>query len=163
MTFILAGFVSAAARQCRANLRPLFLPPVVPKHGEDSKEKCKPEEPARPTIAKRIYDVVGGIASTSSMNFCAGSFIIGRFDGALEAWRRVYFYTVIGTASILLFFAFGGNTLTRRMAAARIKKAQRWEEEITKGTKITNGKYHEHLPDSHQVPPVDVVMEKKLS
>ncbi|KIJ56948.1 hypothetical protein M422DRAFT_218786 [Sphaerobolus stellatus SS14] len=148
MTFILGGLVAAAARQCRANFRPLLVPP----------------EPAHSSFAKRIYDFVGAVASTSSMNFCAGAFMIGHFDGVWLAWQRVYFYTVVGTASILLFFAFGGKHLTRQLAAARIKKAQRWEEETTKGIKVANGKQVE--PVSHQVPPVDIAMskvEKKLS
>jgi len=153
---------------CRANLRPLFLPVVPesssPHHHNHQHRHHRPEETTRPTIAKRIYDFLGAVAATSCMNFCACSFIIGNRREALEAWSRVYYYGVVGTFGMFLFFLFGGKHLTRGLQAKRIRKAEKWQEETTKGIKVSSLKGKQE-PDSYVVAPLDVVaakVDKKL-
>jgi lysophospholipid acyltransferase len=46
-------------------------------------------------------------------------FLILTFSGSLQAWSRVYFYAVIGTAALMVFFASPGKNFVKKELARR--------------------------------------------
>lgn len=77
LTFVLAGFASAVARQCRKHFRPHF---VVEANSSQT------------TLSKRLYDITGTVATILSLNFITGPFFFSGLHDSLEIWRRVSWY-----------------------------------------------------------------------
>jgi lysophospholipid acyltransferase len=114
LTFMLGGFITAVGRLARANVRPLLLPP--------------PGEP--PSIAKRIYDVLGGFSALIIMNFATVPFMLLTVRDSLEAWRTLGWYGLYVVFGPLAFFYAGGEAWLRGLQKERQKK----------GTLYANGK-----------------------
>ncbi|KAH7931427.1 MBOAT-domain-containing protein [Leucogyrophana mollusca] len=97
LTFLFGGFVTTAGRLCRANLRPLVLPP--------------PGAPS--TISKRIYDVLGTFFSIVVLNYVSAPFMLLTFKDSMEAWRRLDWYGFWIVGSALVFFYSGGSKVLK--------------------------------------------------
>ncbi|TFK28619.1 MBOAT-domain-containing protein [Coprinopsis marcescibilis] len=100
LTFIMGGFITAAARLIRANIRPFFLP-------------TSPDQP--PSIAKRLYDIAGIIASAMILNYSASAFIILSGRDSLITWRVLGYYGHFAVFGTLAFFYLGGVGVCRRL------------------------------------------------
>ncbi|TEB29423.1 endoplasmic reticulum protein [Coprinellus micaceus] len=92
LTFLMGGFITAAARQARNAIRPFFAP-----------AEGKPV-----TLAKRLYDLVTVILSAMILNYTASAFIIGGTWDSIETWRRLGWYGHIVVFGGLFFFYLGG-------------------------------------------------------
>ena len=152
LTFLLGGFVTSAGRLCRATLRPLVLPPVLPPSGQSQPEMA-------PTTVKRLYDLVGSIVTVSLMNFTVAPFVIGGFYDSIEAWRRLDWYGLWMVGGALAFFYLGGQTWMKKLAFGRVRRMEKRMEEETKGVRvfIPNGTT---TPGPYTVPPVELEIPK---
>jgi lysophospholipid acyltransferase len=92
LTFLMGGFITAAARQARNAIRPFFAP-----------AEGKPV-----TLAKQLYDLVTVILSAMILNYTASAFIIGGTWDSIETWRRLGWYGHIVVFGGLFFFYLGG-------------------------------------------------------
>ena len=99
LSFLLGGFITSAARLARANIRPLLLP--------------APGQKA--SVAKKIYDILGIMASVAMVNYATVPFILLNFHDSIVAWRNLGFYGHILIFSSLAFFHSGGTKLLRRL------------------------------------------------
>ncbi|KAF8507843.1 MBOAT, membrane-bound O-acyltransferase family-domain-containing protein [Hysterangium stoloniferum] len=141
LTFILGGFISAAARQCRTYLRPLLSPPLQ----------------TPPTLLKRSYDFTGHLASMCILNFAVAPFMICDFYDSLETWRRMYWYGLWLTGGTLMFFTLGGKSWATSMAQKRVKRAEQRLVEETKGVKVVTST-NDTTPESYVVAPIDLAI-----
>ncbi|KAF8499985.1 MBOAT-domain-containing protein [Gautieria morchelliformis] len=121
ITFLLGGFVTTAGRMCRANFRPLVLPPT---------------DHLPSSVIKRLYDFVGSLAALMLLNFTVAPFVIGGFFDSLEAWRRMEWYGLWMVGGVLAFFALGGKSWMRGLAQSRIRRMEKKFEEETKGARV---------------------------
>jgi lysophospholipid acyltransferase len=155
MTFLLGGFVTAAGRLCRAHLRPLVLPPVLP--SGQSQPEARYQETA-PSKAKRLYDLVGSVVAVLLMNFTVAPFVIGGFYDSMETWRRMEWYGLWMVGGTLAFFSLGGKSWMQSLAHGRVSKMEKRREEETKGVRvfIPNG----NTSGPHVVPPVELAVIK---
>ncbi|KAF8351002.1 MBOAT, membrane-bound O-acyltransferase family-domain-containing protein [Amanita rubescens] len=94
LTFSYGGFITAAARLARANIRPLILP--------------GPNE--QPSTAKRLYDLGGIILSIVIVNYATAPFMLLSVKDSLTCWSRLGWYGHIIIFGALLFF-YGGGTV----------------------------------------------------
>ncbi|OAL28234.1 hypothetical protein AYO22_02940 [Fonsecaea multimorphosa] len=100
LTFVLAAFIQTVAKNFRRYVRPFFLTP----------------DGTKPTQYKIYYDVLGYVATQLAFCFTTAPFVILGFNDSLKVWARVYFYTVIGVAASLGFFASPAKRfLTKRL------------------------------------------------
>ncbi|KAK0453129.1 endoplasmic reticulum protein [Armillaria borealis] len=97
LTFILGGFITTAGRLARANVRPLVMP-----------AKGQP-----PSVAKRLYDLAGTIATVMMVNYVAVPFMLLTIKDSLVAWYRLAFYGHVLIFSALGFFYAGGAKMLR--------------------------------------------------
>ncbi|KAK0191425.1 endoplasmic reticulum protein [Armillaria mellea] len=103
LTFILGGFITTAGRLARANIRPL----VMPAEGQP------------PSVAKRLYDLAGTIATVMMVNYVAVPFMLLTIKDSLIAWYRLAFYGHVLIFSALGFFYAGGAKMLRAQRGGR--------------------------------------------
>jgi len=96
LTFIMGGFITAAARFARANIRPLLLPPAS-------------NPSASPPFLKRIYDLFGILLSIFILNYAASPFILLSARDSLLTWSRLGWYGHIIVMGSLVFSYAGGT------------------------------------------------------
>ncbi|KAG0700048.1 MBOAT, membrane-bound O-acyltransferase family-domain-containing protein [Suillus ampliporus] len=102
LTFATSAFWAVL---CRANLRPLVLPP-----------------PGAPTTTtKRIYDWSGTFVSILILNYVAAPFMLLTFTDSIEAWRRLHWYGFWIVFSTLAFFWLGGSKFLKGPTEERRK------------------------------------------
>jgi lysophospholipid acyltransferase len=126
LTFAYGGFTQPAARLVRTNLRPLFLSPleILPPKLPEALAKYDIRLPPLPrTLFKRIYDVIGIIATTLILNFTAAPFVLWYWSVSLEAWRRMNWYGVWMVALSFVFFYGGGAAVCKKIKEERVKRA----------------------------------------
>ncbi|KAF8960202.1 endoplasmic reticulum protein [Flammula alnicola] len=109
LTFLMGGFITAAARQARANFRPLLVPPIADPHA--------PVPP--PTLAKRVYDLLGIILSAMILNYAASPFILLSATDSMLTWQRLGWYGHIIVLGGLVFFYAGGTRFFRGLQKKR--------------------------------------------
>ncbi|PPR01662.1 hypothetical protein CVT26_013103 [Gymnopilus dilepis] len=126
LTFLMGGFITAAARQARANIRPLLLPP--------------PDKPhASPSLLKRLYDISGVILSFMILNYAASPFILLSAEDSIKTWARLGWYGHIIVMGGLLFFYAGGAKWCRAMQKKKgILPPSKGKDGAAKG--VSNGK-----------------------
>lgn len=73
----------------RRHIRPFFLTP----------------DGQKPTPNKRYYDILSYIATQAAFCFTTAPFVLLTLRSSLLVWSRVYFYTIIGVAASMAFFA----------------------------------------------------------
>ncbi|OAP57547.1 hypothetical protein AYL99_08285 [Fonsecaea erecta] len=102
LTFVLAAFIQTVAKNFRRYVRPFFLTP----------------DGTKSTRYKIYYDALGYVATQLAFCFTTAPFVVLGFHDSLKIWARVYFYTVIGVAASLAFFASPAKrSLTKRLDA----------------------------------------------
>ncbi|KAK7061370.1 MBOAT, membrane-bound O-acyltransferase family-domain-containing protein [Favolaschia claudopus] len=101
LTFVTGGFITTIARLARANIRPLLLPAPG----------------ASPSLAKRVYDILGTILTVTLLNFAAAPFMILGVKDSITAWGRLGFYGHIIIGGSMAFFYAGGTKGLRGMQA----------------------------------------------
>jgi len=167
-TFILGGFSTPIARLARQNLRPLFLhpleivPPVIPSkpdRWEKLRQAVRDTPPPPPSLPKRVYDIVGTIATLLLLNFMVAPFMVWHWMDTVEIWSRMDWY---GTWMVGLGYAFfygGGAKLCKNLKEKRLQEAKKnivgVEEEYVHPTLRT--KDMEGI-GMNAVPPVDEAM-----
>ncbi|KAH9483154.1 Lysophospholipid acyltransferase [Psilocybe cubensis] len=104
LTFIMGGFITAAARQARANFRPLLVPPTAPN-----------TPPPPPTLIKRIYDIGSIALSAMILNYSASAFIILSGRDSITTWKALGWYGHIIIFGSLIFFYAGGTAYFRKL------------------------------------------------
>ena len=89
LTFILAAFIQTVAKNFRRYVRPFFL-------STDGKKA---------TGYKIYYDLASFLATQLAFCFCTAPFVILDLRASLRVWSQVYFYTIVGVAASMAFFA----------------------------------------------------------
>lgn len=132
-TFIYGGFGTPIARLARQNLRPLFLhlPEIVPSvipYKNDKWEKLRqavrdiPTPP--PSLPKRVYDILGTIATLLFLNFMGAPFTVWYWRDTMEVWSRMDWYGIWMVALGYAFFYGGGAKLCKELKEKRLQKAE---------------------------------------
>jgi len=103
LTFLLAGFITAAARQARTLIRPFFAP----------------AEGQKPTVWKRVYDIVTIVVSAMTLNYAASPFIIQGAKESVVTWRLLGWYGHIWIFGSLAFFYLGGAKFLRGLQKSK--------------------------------------------
>lgn len=122
--------MQTAGRQCRSNLRPLFLnaPPATTKssdsvtsasNGTAVGTKPTPAAAPTPTALKPLYDIAGTVVSVLILNYAAAPFMILSLRDSLRAWSRLGWYGHVILGVCLVFFWSGGGRLLRAKGAKR--------------------------------------------
>ena len=75
--------------------------------------------------SKKFYDVASWLTTQLTFSFAVAPFLVLSFSGSLLAWSRVYYYAIIGTLTLMAFFAspakkFLKNKMEKRNAAAGV-------------------------------------------
>lgn len=120
----MGGFITAAARQARANFRPFFVSPSAPAD-------------APPSFAKRIYDISSIILSAMILNYSAAPFIILSARDSITTWIRLGWYGHIVVMGSLLFFSAGGTKYFRALQKKKGVLPPPRSAKPTNGTAIT--------------------------
>ncbi|AEO57684.1 hypothetical protein MYCTH_2304133 [Thermothelomyces thermophilus ATCC 42464] len=107
LSFVLASFIQTVAKNMRRNFRPFFLDP---KTGAD-------------LPSKKYYDVASWLTTQLTFSFAVVPFLILSFSDSLLAWSRLYFYAIIGTAGLMVFFASPAKTTLKKKIEQRNAKA----------------------------------------
>ena len=89
----MGGFITASARQSRANFRPLV-------------QKA-------PWIIQRIYDLLGIVLSAMILNYSASPFILLSGRDSILSWKRLGWHGHIIIMGSLVVFAAGGTKFCR--------------------------------------------------
>ena len=105
LTFVLAAFLQTVAKSWRSPLslyeqsltvldfrrhvRPFFLTP----------------DGQRPTAYKPYYDIMSYLVTQTAFCFTTAPFVLLTLPSSLLVWARVYFYSIIGVAASMAFFA----------------------------------------------------------
>lgn len=168
MTFMLGAFIQTVQRLVRSTVRPLFLPAVsiVPIHLNGPPGTSKPAksiESGSLSFIKRIYDLVGTLASIIILNYAVVPFILLDFGPSIEAWNRLYWHGHIGLGLLLLFFYGGGAASLKGIQKARVKKAEKIYSVDANGQNvvIANGRTPMPItPGPHVIPPVDLLAQR---
>ncbi|KAJ2929534.1 hypothetical protein H1R20_g7551, partial [Candolleomyces eurysporus] len=92
LTFIMGGFITAAARQARTLIRPFFAP----------------AEGQNPGLVKHLYDLTTIVLSAMILNYAASPFIILSAKDSIETWKVLGWYGHVVIMGSLLFFYAGG-------------------------------------------------------
>jgi lysophospholipid acyltransferase len=90
LAFILAAFLQTVAKTFRRSIRPFFLVP-----GSSS----------IPLRSKKYYDFASYLTTQLAFSFTVSAFILLDFSSCMIVWTRVYWYTPIGVALSMAFFA----------------------------------------------------------
>ncbi|KDR74386.1 hypothetical protein GALMADRAFT_250302 [Galerina marginata CBS 339.88] len=106
LTFLMGGFITAAARQARANFRPLLLPPA-----------SNPN--ASPSFLKHVYDLLGIVLSAMILNYTAAPFILLTATDSITTWNRLGWYGHVIVMGGLVFFYAGGASYFRGLQKKR--------------------------------------------
>jgi lysophospholipid acyltransferase len=123
----MGGFITAAARQARSNIRPLLLPPA-----------SNPN--ASPTLLKRLYDLAGIILSAMILNYAASPFILLSAKDSILTWQRLGWYGHIVIMGSLVFFYAGGAKFFKGLQKAKgIVQPVRGKPSVVNGDAKTNG------------------------
>ena len=59
----------------------------------------------KPTPDKRYYDILSYVATHAAFCFTTAPFVLLTLPSSLLVWSRVYFYTIVGVAVSMAFFA----------------------------------------------------------
>ncbi|TRM68568.1 MBOAT, membrane-bound O-acyltransferase family-domain-containing protein [Schizophyllum amplum] len=103
LTFLLGAFITPLGRLMRTNVRPLLLPaPGAP-----------------PSLAKRVYDVSGRLASQVLVNYAAAPFMLLTVSASVHCWNQVAWYGHVLVGGGLVFFYAGGARYCKRLQAKR--------------------------------------------
>ncbi|KAF9563341.1 endoplasmic reticulum protein [Agrocybe pediades] len=102
LTFLMGGFITAAARQARANFRPLLVAPA-----------SKPNAPN--SAFKPIYDLGGIVLSAMILNYAASPFIILSAKDSVTTWKALGWYGHVIVMGSLVFFYAGGTKFFRNL------------------------------------------------
>ncbi|KAK4691299.1 lysophospholipid acyltransferase, partial [Lecanoromycetidae sp. Uapishka_2] len=89
LSFVLAALLQTIAKNFRRHVRPFFLTP----------------DGLRPTPYKIYYDIFTYFVTQTAFCFTTAPFVLLTLPSCLLVWARVYFYTIIGTAASMAFFA----------------------------------------------------------
>ena len=144
MAFVLASFIQTVAKSTstssispfsevhvltcadlRRHFRPFFLHPTT----------------QQPLPSKRYYDLASWLTTQLTFSFAAAPFMLLGFNDSLIAWKRVYFYAIVGTFSLLAMFMTPGvkkslrKALEKRQRAFAIPAGEKKEEEEKKKEK----------------------------
>ena len=120
LTFVLGAFVQTIAKSEShvALLSP--LPPIPfpfphefnlrkPLNSTDVRGYIRPffftPDGTQPTPYKPYYDFLSYLATQLAFAFTAAPFVLLSLQDSLLVWSRVYFYTIIGAAAAMAFFA----------------------------------------------------------
>jgi len=165
VTFILGGFSTPVARLARQNLRPLFLhplesiSPVIPSRTdrwEKLRQALRDLPPPPPSLPKRVYDVVGTIATLLLLNFMAAPFTVCYWRDTIEVWSRMDWYGIWMIGLGYAFFYGGGAKLCKNLKEKKLQKAEKHiagvEEEYVHPTLRTKDMEGIGL---NAIPPVD--------
>ncbi|KAK4044054.1 MBOAT, membrane-bound O-acyltransferase family-domain-containing protein [Parachaetomium inaequale] len=109
LSFVLASFIQTVAKNMRRIFRPFFLDPRT---GAD-------------LPSKKFYDVASWFTTQLTFSFAVAPFLLLSFSDSLLAWSRVYYYAIIGTLTLMAFFAspakkFLKNKMEKRNADAGV-------------------------------------------
>ncbi|KAJ0165024.1 Lysophospholipid acyltransferase [Colletotrichum tanaceti] len=107
MSFILASFIQTVAKNYRRYLRAFFIDP----------------NSGAPTSNKIYYDILSYFVTQVGMSFAVAPFLILEFSGSVQAWARVYFYTIVGTMLSMAFFASPAKQMLKKQLEQRQGKA----------------------------------------
>ncbi|KAL8941895.1 MAG: hypothetical protein Q9211_001629 [Gyalolechia sp. 1 TL-2023] len=113
LSFLLAAFLQTVAKNFRRHVRPFFLTP----------------DGQRPTQYKIYYDILSYLVTQSAFCFATAPFVLLTLPSSLLVWSRVYFYTVLGTAASMAFFASPAKPWLIKRLDARNKVAKQWQKE----------------------------------
>ncbi|PPJ50442.1 hypothetical protein CBER1_05574 [Cercospora berteroae] len=116
LAFVLASFIQNVAKNARRLIRPFFMSP----------------DGTKPTKYKPYYDVFTWLVTQLIFSFTTTPFILLSIHDSLLAWRRVYFYAVIGVALSSGFLATPGKAWLSKKVKARggrpqLKKTDSYE------------------------------------
>jgi lysophospholipid acyltransferase len=100
----------------RRSFRPFFLDP-----------KTGAELPS-----KKFYDVASWLTTQLTFSFAAAPFLLLTFPNSLLAWSRVYYYAVIGTAALTVFFASPAKGYLKKEIEKRNAKAGADDGKLTR-------------------------------
>ncbi|KAF6831507.1 Lysophospholipid acyltransferase [Colletotrichum musicola] len=89
LSFILASFIQTVAKNYRRYFRAFFVDAST----------------GLPTPNKIYYDCLSYFVTQAAMSFTVAPFLVLQFSGSVLVWSRVYFYTIVGTAASMVFFA----------------------------------------------------------
>ncbi|KAF7301578.1 hypothetical protein MIND_00723300 [Mycena indigotica] len=120
LSFLTGGFITTIGRLARANFRPLVLP--------------APGKP--PTIAKRLYDIVGTFITVLLLNYTVAPFMLLTTASSMATWARLWFYGHAIIAGTLVFFYAGGAKACRRLQKRQALKEGRAKKEDDASTEV---------------------------
>ncbi|KLO10167.1 MBOAT-domain-containing protein [Schizopora paradoxa] len=151
LAFFFGGFIQTAGRLCRSNLRPLLLP-------ADYNPKTSGKLPS-PSLAKRLYDVVGIACTVLLTNYTAAPFMLLSIRSSLQGWGALGWYGHVMIVGSFAFFYGGGAAWCQGLQKRRVKAAG-----VT-----TNGHGHKTgngttpvTPGAGVLPPVDLAVKREL-
>ena len=75
-----------------------------------------------PTSYKPLYDVLSYLSTQLAFAFAAAPFVLLTLPTSFKVWSRVYFYTPIGIALSMAFFASPAKPYLANMLERRNKK-----------------------------------------
>ncbi|EJD00976.1 MBOAT-domain-containing protein [Fomitiporia mediterranea MF3/22] len=142
VAFFYGGFVQTVGRLCRNHLRPLLLPPNIGKN-----------DVPPPTLAKRIYDVLGIMCAVACMNYAAMPFMLLTIVDSLKGWRAVGWYGHVLVFGGLAFFYLGGSRYLKGVQMRRVKKVDAGKVKSEEVSGFTT-------PEPMTLPPVDIALEE---
>ncbi|KAL8824788.1 MAG: hypothetical protein Q9191_004826 [Dirinaria sp. TL-2023a] len=108
LSFILAAFLQTIAKSVRRHIRPFFLT----------------ADGLRPTKYKPYYDTLSYFTTQAAFCFTTAPFVLLTLPASLLVWSRVYFYTVVGAAAAMAFFASPAKPWLNRRLQARNQGAR---------------------------------------
>lgn len=151
LAFFFGGFIQTAGRLCRSNLRPLLLP-------ADYNPKTSGKLPP-PSLAKRLYDVVGIICTVLLTNYTAAPFMLLSIRSSLQGWGALGWYGHVMIVGSFAFFYGGGAAWCQGLQKRRVKRAGA----ATNGhaQKTWNGTTPV-TPGAGVLPPVDLAIKREL-
>lgn len=91
----------------RRHVRPFFLEPLT----------------GNPSQKKRYYDVATYLGTQLTFAFAVCPFLILTFTDSIRTWSNVYFYALVWTIAVLIFFASPGKAWLKKKLEARQGKA----------------------------------------
>jgi lysophospholipid acyltransferase len=81
--------------------------------------------PSPPTsLPKRVYDIVGTIATLLLLNFIAAPFLVLYWRDTMEVWSRMDWYGIWMVSLGYAFFYGGGAKLCKNLKEKRLLKAE---------------------------------------
>ncbi|KAI4181048.1 MAG: hypothetical protein L6R41_006849 [Letrouitia leprolyta] len=113
LSFLLAAFIQTVAKNFRRYVRPFFLTP----------------DGQKPSRYKIYYDILSYLTTQTAFCFTTAPFVLLTLPASVLVWSRVYFYTVIGTAASMAFFASPAKPWLIKRLDARNKAAKRLQQE----------------------------------